>query len=170
MVEARILADALFTTDVFHIKHMRNVWGSSQQPRTRQTLHYVIDQEPEFMKLDEQQELYAQQIKQLRLFDFLLRPVEGEGQVSSSVIPITIANFVRDRQTGEYIFPEPEVVAPLRVLLAARSGIPIRTIQQEIETRLRRFGQGFLKEPRNAGELPAPDGRSLPINRRELLS
>ena|SRR5918992_183971 len=29
MVEARILADALFTTDVFRIKHMRNVWEAA---------------------------------------------------------------------------------------------------------------------------------------------
>jgi hypothetical protein len=167
MAEARILADVLFATDVFRVKHFRNVWGSSQHPRTRQTLYYALDQEPEFMRLEEQQELHAQQIKQLRLFEFLLRPAEREGQVSQSVIPITIANFVRDRATGEYLFPERGVVAPLRPLLAAKLGIPIGMIWKEQEARL---GQGFLQEPRNAGALPALDGKDQPINRRELLS
>jgi hypothetical protein len=127
-------------------------------------MHFVIDQEPEFMRLEEQQELYAQQIKQLRLFEFLLRPAEREGQVSQSVIPITIANIVRDKATGEYLFPEREVVAQLRSLLAAKSGIPIGTIWKEQEACL------ALKEPRNADALPAPDGKDQPINRRELLS
>jgi hypothetical protein len=167
MTEARILADTLFPTNPYHVKHIRNVWASNQQPRTRETMHFVIDHEPEFMRLEEQQELYAQQIKQLRLFEFLLRPAEREGQVSQPVIPITIANFVRDKATGEYLFPEREVVAQLRPLLVAKSGIPIATIWKEQEARL---GQGFLQEPRNARALPAPDGKEQPINRRELLS
>jgi hypothetical protein len=63
MDSARVLADALFLRDPMWVKHYRRVWASSQQPRTRETLHFVIDEEPEFMPLIEQWELFAQRIK-----------------------------------------------------------------------------------------------------------
>jgi hypothetical protein len=186
MEEARVLADVLFAKDVFRVKHHRKVWGKVDPPpfpyRSSEYFtsaklenpnfpYFVLDTEPEFMPLEEQLELFAQQITKLRLFDFLLRPAEREGQISSSVIPISIANVVQDRETGAYLFPNQPVVARLRSLLRAKSGIPIATLLAEQEARCH---QRALQEPRDSGSLPAPEADSErkdpPIQRRERAS
>jgi hypothetical protein len=137
MREARILADVLFRVDPYRVKHYRNVWGSAPNPRgTREPLYFVIDVEPEFLPMPEQQELYAQHLTKLGLFHFFCRPAISEGEVSESVIPITIANIDRDPQTGEYQFPNAERIAQVRAALEPHSGIPVDSILKEQENRL----------------------------------
>jgi hypothetical protein len=157
MDEARILADVLFQTNPFRVKHYRKVWGKDDPPVLNpsadsleylrhlmemmrinpQYPYYVIDHEPEHMPLPEQLELAAQKLSNLKLFQFLTRPVLREGEVSQSVIPISIACIVRDRKTGKDIIPDQELVDRVRVRLAKRAGIPAETIRTEQVNRLR---------------------------------
>jgi hypothetical protein len=175
MAEARILADVLFKQNPYLVKHWRKVWGSepvfNERGRVVGSEHVVIDHEPEFMPLEEQLELFAQQIAKLRLFDFLLRPAEREGQISASVIPMSIASVVQDRVTGASLFPNQPVVARLRSLLRAKSGTPLAALLAEQEARRK---QQALQEPGKNKPLPAPDSESArqdpPIQRRERAS
>jgi hypothetical protein len=136
MPEARILADVLFKTDPYLVKHWRKVWGSDaimHGGRFAGSIPVVIDYEPEFMPLEEQQERFAQRITEQGLFAFLLRPAIREGEVSQSVVPITIANLDRDAETGEYQFPNYERVALLRRALESQTGIPAAAILKELD-------------------------------------
>jgi hypothetical protein len=152
MSEARLLADVLgFKRDPFRVKHWHKTWGKFDPPpfglgysyhqREAINLHYpnypyyVLDIEPgAYLSLDEQQEEAARRIYELGLFQFLCRPAIREGEVSSSVIPISIANL--DRDEGEYQFPNHERVARFRDVLAAKDGIPAATILKELDEAL----------------------------------
>jgi energy-coupling factor transporter ATP-binding protein EcfA2 len=141
MEEARILADVLYHADPYFVKHWRNVWGTKEilddRNRPAGLVNVVIDHEPEYMPLPEQLELASQQLTRLGVFHFLCRPAIREGEVSQSVIPITITGIVRDKHTGEYVFADQELVERVRSRLAIRSGIPAETIREEQEARLR---------------------------------
>jgi hypothetical protein len=89
-----------------------------------------------FMPLEEQQERFAQRINEQGLFEFLLRPAIREGEVSSSVIPITIANLDRDDETGSYQFPDSDRAARFRAALESQAGIPAATILKELDSSL----------------------------------
>lgn len=125
MQACRVIADHMFLTDPMKVKHHRKVWGNADP---RSGAYFVIDHEPEFMPLVEQVEVFAQRIKKLRLMNFLLRPAEGEGAVSHSVIPISIASVDRGKETGEWLFPNQPVLSRLRPLLAQASGKPIAAL------------------------------------------
>ena len=122
MDACRILADHLMFTDPYQVKHSRKVWGNANP---RFPSYFVLDIEPVFLPLDEQRELFAQRINTQGLFQFLLRPAEREGAVSRSVIPISIASVDRDKETGEWLFPDQQVLSRLRPLLAQASGRPL---------------------------------------------
>jgi hypothetical protein len=136
MPEARILADVLFKRDPYLVKHWRKVWMSGGSLHGLPLPAYVVDYEPEFMPLEEQQERFAQAITEQGLFEFLLRPAIREGEVSQSVVPITIANLDRDEETGEYQFPNHERVSLLRGALESQAGIPAATILKELDMSL----------------------------------
>jgi len=118
------------------------------------------------MPLIEQRELFAQRIKRLGLFEFLLRPALGEGRIGSAVLPLSIRTVDRNPSTGEYHFPDQERMARLRSLLGARSGWPLEILLAEQGVP---HGQETLQAPPHLGALPAPEGKDAPINRRELL-
>jgi hypothetical protein len=194
--EARILADVLFKRDPYLVKHWRKVWGTEPITlggRYAGSVNVVIDYEPEFMPLEEQQELFAQHLTEQGLFEFLCRPAIREGEVSKTVIPISIANLDRDEETGEYQFPNYDRVARLRRALESQAGIPAATILQELnaqfpafqtESHLRQQSrqtrqqtQGQLKPHENGKSQYTetdPSGKSSPRTprhqRRELLS
>jgi hypothetical protein len=136
MPEARILADVLFKRDPYLVKHWRKVWMSGGSLHGRLLPAYVVDVEPEFMNLEEQQEEAARRIAELRLFEFLCRPALREGEVSSSVIPISIANLDFDEETGSYQFPDSDRVARFRAALESQAGIPAATILKELDASL----------------------------------
>ena len=121
------------------VKHWRKVWGS--QPLIGSGGHYanayeVIDYRPEFMNLEDQLEEAANRIASLGLFQFLCRPALHEGAVSQEVIPLSIANLDRDKETGEYQFPNADRVARFRAALESQAGIPAATILKELESSL----------------------------------
>jgi hypothetical protein len=148
--EARTLADVLFPKDVFRVKHSRKVWGKVDLPPYPYSLrssgydhnlwlryphfpYYVLDTEPEFMSLEEQQEEAANQITKLGRFRFLCRPATSEGAVSNDVFHLSIAHVDRDEETGDYQFPDLPRISEVRSLLAAQSGIPTNAILKELD-------------------------------------
>jgi hypothetical protein len=184
MASARELADALFSRDSWRVKHWRNVWGRELPHKSLE----VIDLEPEFLPLEEQTELFAQRIKKLGRFQFLLRPAIAEGHIGSAVVPLSIRHEDIDKETGQYQFPDTPLVARLRRALAKQAGIPIARLLKEQEARIppslpetrrhllppqprstQRTTQPSTNGDRKTAPLPA--GRPcLPTQRRHALS
>jgi hypothetical protein len=179
MQSARDLADALFFRDPWWVKYWRPVYG-----RNERRVYGVIAEEPEFMNLEEQTELFAQQIKKLGRFQFLLRPAIAEGHIGSAVFPFNIRDLDRDKETGEYQFPEAHLMRRLRAALAKHSGIPIARLLQEQDARIpqalpettRRLSppQPRLRQPQPNGhqnqqptrtQRTSPDGRGRQTSR-----
>jgi hypothetical protein len=129
--EARILAQVLFKRDPMRVKHWRKVWMSGGSLRGLPLAPFVVDYEPEFMSLEDQLEAAANLIAELGIFRFLCRPALREGEVSQSVIPVTIEHVDRDEWTGDYHFPNPQRIRDVCSLLAAQSGVPMQTLLAE---------------------------------------
>jgi hypothetical protein len=137
MEEARVLADVLYTSDPYQVKHERVITHTPVTSRFgRVEPRPQTQSEPVFMPIPEQKELFAQQIRNLGLFQFLFRPAESEGQISTKVYPINIRTVDLDKETGKYIFPDNNVLQQLRAKLAAKYGMPITSLIKEQEARL----------------------------------
>jgi hypothetical protein len=132
MESARTLADALYFRSPYKVKDWEPVWGRPHQWSSLE----IIDFKPVYMSLEEQTELFAQRIKNLGRFQFLLRPAIAEGHIGSEVLPLTIRDLDRDTETGEYQFPEAPLLQRLRAALAKQSGIPIQRLIQEQDARI----------------------------------
>jgi hypothetical protein len=117
------------------------------------------------MPLEDQKELFAQQVKKLGLFQFLLRPALSEGSIGSAVLPLSIHSVDQGQ------FPDPAVITRLRSLLAAKSGTPIATLLAEQEARLH---PGAIQERLNGAQPPAvalaPGKPPQPIHRRQRIT
>jgi hypothetical protein len=185
---ARQLADALFSRNPWWVKHYRKVWGREKPWHPLE----VIDVEPEFMPLAEQTELFAKRIKRLGRFQFLLRPAIAEGDIGSAVSLLSIWNEDRDKQTGEYQFPEASLLQRLRAALGKQSGIPLKRLLAEQDARIpqavtepavrlippqprqpsRQTRQRTLPQPPTDGAtVTLPVSRQgLPTRRRHILS
>jgi hypothetical protein len=131
MPEARLMADLIFARDPYRVQHYKNTWGSDHSWFTGRTSHYVIDQEPVYLPLESQLELNALKLYHQRLFEFILRPSVGEGDVAAEAFPINIAHLARDTKTGEFSYPDQAIVPAFRTLLAAQSGVPIQALLAE---------------------------------------
>jgi hypothetical protein len=144
---ARDLADALFSRDPFRVKDAEPIYGR----RFPQGPLEVIDVRLHFLPLEEQTELFAQRIKKLGRFQFLLRPAVAEGHIGSEVLPMTIRDLDRDKLTGEYQFPEQPLVKRVRAALAKQSGIPIKRLLAEQEKRVlpAPIQEGRERQPRS---------------------
>jgi hypothetical protein len=138
MDSARQLADVLFSRDPYWVKYWRPVPDPLpySDRRALRELGVPDPMEPEFMPLEEQTELFAQRIKNLGRFQFLLRPAIAEGHVGQAVLPLSIREEDRDKATGEYQFPEAHLMHRLRAALAKQSGMPIQRLLQEQEGRI----------------------------------
>ena len=156
--EARLLADVLSKRDPYLVKYWHRVWMSGGSLHGVPLGPFIVDHDPEFMNLEEQQEQAARWIAELGLFQFLCRPALSEGVVSDSVIPVSIENLDRDADTGEYHFPNPQQIQDVCSLLAAQSGIPVATMLKELESSLPvrsgdRAGHSLRQQP---PQPPAP--------------
>jgi hypothetical protein len=159
MREARVVADHLFRKDIYRVQHWRKVWGKVDPPplfgRYRDLyadylrdarLHnsyypyYILDTEPEYMSLQNQEEEAAGTIHKLGALEFLCRPAVGDGAVSDKVIAFSVGPAISDPVSGQQQFPDPDqdaaLISQVQQQLAARSGIPMEEILQEQETRL----------------------------------
>jgi hypothetical protein len=132
MESARDLADALFFRSPYKVKDYEPVYRRSYPHRPLE----IIDLKPVYMPLEEQTELFAQRIKRLGRYQFLLRPALAEGHIRSEVLPLSIRDVDRDQITGEYQFPDSQLVARVRAALAKQSGIPGKRLLAEQEKRL----------------------------------
>jgi hypothetical protein len=106
--------------------------------RSRQAEHEP-PKEPEFMPLEEQTELYANRIRRLKQYQFLLRPAASEGTISTDVFPINISTVTQDPLTGALHFPDRELIGELRSLLAAKAGRPVTELLQAQDASLARY-------------------------------
>ena len=131
MREARLMADLIFARDPYRVQHYRNTWASDYYRYAGITSHFIIDQEPVYLGLDAQLELNAQMLYHQRLFEFMLRPSVGEGDVAQEAFPINIAHLARDTETGKFSFPDQAIVPAFRTLLAAQSGVPMKILLAE---------------------------------------
>jgi hypothetical protein len=136
MESARTLADALFSRDPWWVKYWRPVYEPRPYWARSRPDDYEPPKEPEFMPLEEQTELFAQRIKNLGRFQFLLRPAVAEGHIGSAVLRLSIQDEDRDKATGEYQFPDSALIQRLRRALAKQSGIPIARLLKEQESRV----------------------------------
>jgi hypothetical protein len=131
--EAQVLADILcFKRDPFLVKHVRKHVVFPPWWYGNTVLNPIIEQEPVFMPLEEQTELFMQRLTQLGVFQFLCRPATSEGAVSNDVFPLSIAEIDRDPVTGDYHYPDLSRISEVRSFLAAQSGIPVATIPKEL--------------------------------------
>jgi hypothetical protein len=171
MNSARILADALFLRDPYRVKHYHLVFPPVPPGLRNNPDAYKPIEEPVYLTLEEQKELFAQRVKKLGLFQFLLRPALSEGSIGSAVLPLRIHNVDRDPITGQLAFPDQQVLTRIRGILAARSGKPMAMLLSEQEARRQ---QRAIQQPRTNKSLPAPESdperKDPPSNRRELLS
>jgi hypothetical protein len=155
MSEARILADVLFRTNPYQVKQIRRVWGREENLPTRLATNVVIDQFDEYMNLTEQQEEYAKLLVRLPQFNFLCRLAPREGEVSEEVIRISIADVAQSAD----IASAQDTVNSARDRLAARSGIPVATVMQELDARLPRE---MIEHP-----VPVPTGQPAENGQRQ---
>jgi hypothetical protein len=167
--EARVLANLLARKNPYLPKLIEEEWREEEHDvwvkhsrgyhRETKKQWVLVDQEvTSYLSLEEQQELYAQKIASLRRFEFLLRPAVLEGEVAAEVKPISIAKYARNRETGEYEFPNQEHVAKLRARLAAYSGMQAKPGNKEQEAQpTERPGQ---KPPGQMRVIPLPAGKS----------
>jgi hypothetical protein len=153
--EAREVGDVLWKKDPFRVKYEHKTWGKADRlllpPRLSSAAYrrimqeyanspkwgspdfpyYVLDTEPEFMRLEDQQEEAANLLLDLGLFEFFCRPSLREGEVASTVSKVSIASLITDKETGELCFPNLNVVTHVRALLEATAGMPIKTLLAE---------------------------------------
>jgi hypothetical protein len=177
---ARLLADSLLLPDPFKVKHYRKSFHYVP-PWNYKRDSGVID-EPQFLPLIEQQELYANMIRKLHQYQFLLKPAVSEGEIGTAVYPISL----RTVDPGQ--FPERDVLEPLYPILAARSGTWVDVLLKEQEARLnpghpqeapRRPGIPRHRSPKGTSEgtapaqqepKPAPEPPRRTIQRRRLVT
>jgi hypothetical protein len=69
------------------------------------------------------------------LISISVTPGASEGSIGLSVLPLSIHNVDRDPITGQAAFPDQQVLAQIRPILAARSGKPMAMLLAEQEAR-----------------------------------
>jgi hypothetical protein len=152
MQAARLLADAMFLRDPWWVKYWRTVYVPVPRWARSSSETYELPQEPEFMPLEEQTELFANRIRKLKQYQFLVRPAVSEGEISTTVLPITISAVTKDPVTGKQHFPERDYIAEIRAVLAAKAGKPVKQLLEEQEASLARYTQvvdGLLRNPQS---------------------
>jgi hypothetical protein len=175
---SRFLADALFLRDPWRVKYWR---PGGYQPRSRwassRPREDELAVEPEFLPLDEQTEVFANRLRQLKQYQFLVRPAVSEGELSTSVFPISFRSVTTDPLTGEPQFPDRALMQELRDILAAQSGRPLADLLREQEASIGRYtnvidGQHRQARPvgRQAPRSTAPAPPRQTIQRRQYLT
>lgn len=140
---AALLAQRLNRYEPYKIKKLENVWGSYLMAPI------VLERRPVEFTPEEQQILASYHYTDLRQFEFLVRLPQGEGDYSRGVKHISIAGL----DPGH--FPDEELVARARRLLARRDGTPISAALEEIEAR-RQIEPASRKRTRGRRRGPQP--------------
>ena len=147
---ALTLADELFPYDPMRVKRFDPIYGFNGQ---------LIDLQPVEWTIPEQQRIAAQMFTSLKPFHFLIKPAEGEGDVTGSLYPLNTENIDRG------IWVDEPKVQRIRQELLKESGQPIDQVLASIEERRRRFlGMGGAYP---YGGQPAQNANSLQENSPE---
>jgi hypothetical protein len=132
---ARLLAEATMLRDPFLVKDAEPIYGR-RYPQSRLE---VIDVKLHYLPLEEQTDLFANRIRRLKQYEFLVRPALSEGELSTDVFPISVRPVTHDPLTGEPHFPDRDHMEELRTILASQSGRSIADLLREQETSLARY-------------------------------
>ncbi|MCP4409826.1 MAG: hypothetical protein GY807_19190, partial [Gammaproteobacteria bacterium] len=120
MEAALEVVQELFPYDPTQVKRYEPVYAGNPPA--------VIDYRPVSYTVQEYYALAAQTLKQLKTFQFLVRPAPGEGNITGKPQVMQL-----ERDVG--IWVDEERVAHIRQMLAERAGRPIDTLLAEIEAR-----------------------------------
>lgn len=122
--------------DPHKVKKTENVWATIHPPAIVSYFGgpafpypHVIDERTVEYTPDEQILHWVNKILDLDRFQFVMQLATGEGGKKGPVKKITIANLDKDQ------YPNEAVLAPLRVALCRRDGIPLATLLAEIQAR-----------------------------------
>jgi DNA helicase HerA-like ATPase len=130
--DALTIAKQLLIYDPYRVKKVENVWmGLSEalgygQHGTKPT---VIDERMVEFTSDEQFLIFADHLKQLPRFTFIVRTATGEGTITHTVRKMTIANL----DAGQ--FPVEPYLAYVRGLLRQAHGVPVAELLAHIDQR-----------------------------------
>lgn len=118
---ALALARHLFPIDPYQVKRYEPVYaGVFGVPE-------VIDHRPIEFTIEEQQYLKAYELKNQRKFRFLVRPATAEGDIHTTLYPISIEHIDHNLWVNEAL------VAEARACLSRRCGVPIAEVCTEIQ-------------------------------------
>lgn len=118
-------AQRYFQVDPHRVKRCERVWLTNIIGWP-----YVVDYVPVEYTVEEQDRMAAAEFTNLGLFEFLIRPAKGEGDMTGKLIRASIANMV-DRE----VWRQEALVTALRQRLARRDGIPLKTLLAQIDQR-----------------------------------
>lgn len=130
------LAQELFAYDPARIKHFEPIYAGPQGQ--------VVDLRPLAYSIHEQQHLAAELFMRLRPFHFLVKPALGEGDVTGSLHPLTIANLDRG------IWVDEAAVGVLRHDLLARSSQSLAEVLVAVNQRRAQLTTAAPAAPRRA--------------------
>lgn len=125
MEAALTLAQELFPYDPRRIKRYDPVFAGPQAQ--------LVDLQPVGWTIQEQQHLAAQLFTRLRPFHFLVKPAQGEGDVTGNLYPLTIQNLDRN------IWIDEEAVVQIRTSLLQKSGHALDEILAAVNDRRRQL-------------------------------
>jgi hypothetical protein len=123
MDSALATAKQFFPVDPYEVKRYERVYGSMFGMPT------VLDQRPIEFTVEEQHLLASYKVKEQPAFHFLVRPAQGEGDVTGEVLPVTIRNFDKGLWVNE------QLVVQARELLSKKCGVPVASALSEIDSR-----------------------------------
>jgi hypothetical protein len=127
--QAKQLARRFLTLelDPWRVKYWKRVWGSDNY--RGQSTYYVIDQEPVFLSLEEQEHELSRRFMELPHGSWLFAGAKGEGEQAQGLRRVSTRNLDRN-QFDTCHFKE---IERLKSYLMARDGIPIADVLKELE-------------------------------------
>ena len=140
---ALALAEQFFPLDPMRVKTHEPVWMSDPLLGP-----FIVDERPLYLTPVEQQFVASDHFLQMKLFDFLVRPATGEGNVSNRIFSTSVAGFDEDEWVDQ------EFVNAARRRLFLRSSQSIQPILDQISSR---SGAKTTPQTRAASDTIDPD-------------
>jgi hypothetical protein len=117
------------TKDPYEVKHWRNVWASETLGGVfgSRTRHFVIDTEPQYLSLEEQQYLASRVFWDVPKGTWLYAQAPAAGILPRTLTPIS----TEELDTDEYI--DASCVGELRAQLMQQHGVPVPQVDTELQ-------------------------------------
>lgn len=146
---AVLLAQRLNRYEPYKVKKWDNVWMSDMLGP------YIVEKRPVEFTADEQQLLSSYDFLDLPKFEFLVRAPRSEGDMSGDIRRVSIEGLDRGH------FPDEELVAKSRALLARRDGLEQEAVLAELNARVHPGAERQVKgAPSAKKRLPATSSRT----------